>query len=142
MVDNLTSEQRTKNMKAIKSVSKLESIIAKELWRKGVRYRRNSKSLLGKPDISIKKYKIVIFIDSCFWHLCPIHGKIPASNSLFWEEKLNKNSQRDIEVNNHYKSINWNVKRVWEHDIKSDPQRVINEIYDFINDCKNTYKPL
>ena len=136
MVDNLTSEQRTKNMKAIKSVSKLESIIAKELWRKGVRYRRNSKSLLGKPDISIKKYKIVIFIDSCFWHLCPIHGKIPASNSLFWEEKLNKNSQRDIEVNNHYKSINWNVKRVWEHDIKSDPQRVINEIYDFIHNCK------
>jgi len=136
MVDNLTSEQRTKNMKAIKSVSKLESIIAKELWRKGVRYRRNSKSLLGKPDISIKKYKIVIFIDSCFWHLCPIHGKIPASNSLFWEEKLNKNSQRDTEVNNHYKSINWNVKRVWEHDIKSDPQRVINEIYDFIHNCK------
>jgi DNA mismatch endonuclease (patch repair protein) len=136
MVDNLTSEQRTKNMKAIKSVSKLESIIAKELWRKGVRYRRNSKSLLGKPDISIKKYKIVIFIDSCFWHLCPIHGKIPASNSLFWEEKLNKNSQRDIEVNNHYKSINWNVKRVWEHDIKSDPQRVTNEIYDFIHNCK------
>ena len=136
MVDNLTSEQRTKNMKAVKSVSKLESIIAKELWRKGVRYRRNSRSLLGKPDISIKKYKIVIFIDSCFWHLCPIHGKIPASNSLFWEEKLNKNSQRDIEVNNHYKSINWNVKRVWEHDIKSDPQRVINEIYDFIHNCK------
>lgn len=88
MVDNLTSEQRTKNMKAIKSVSKLESIIAKELWRKGVRYRRNSKSLLGKPDISIKKYKIVIFIDSCFWHLCPIHGKIPASNSLFLGRKI------------------------------------------------------
>jgi len=136
MVDNLTSEQRTKNMKAIKSVSKLESIIAKELWRKGVRYRKNSKSLLGKPDISIKKYKIVIFIDSCFWHLCPIHGKIPTSNRLFWEEKLNKNSQRDTEVNNYYQSINWNIKRVWEHDIKSDPQRIINEIYDFINNCK------
>jgi len=138
MVDNLTSEQRTKNMKSIKSVSKLESIIAKELWRKGVRYRRNTKSLFGKPDISIKKYKIVIFIDSCFWHMCPIHGKIPASNNVFWKKKLDMNVLRDVEVNTYYHNNNWNIKRVWEHDIKSDFQKVINDIYDFINDCKST----
>lgn len=136
MSDNLTPKQRTKNMRAIKSTSQLEDFVAKELWKKGVRYRRNSKRLFGKPDISIKKYKVAIFIDSCFWHLCPIHGKIPTSNRSFWEDKLNKNSLRDEKVNAYYQDLGWNIKRVWEHEIKSNPDQVICEIYEFINNSK------
>lgn len=98
MVDNLTQEQRRKNMQAIKSISKLEDIVSKELWKRGVRYRRKVKSLYGNPDIAIKKYKIVIFIDSCFWHQCPIHGNMPKSNLKYWNKKLKRNIERDNEV--------------------------------------------
>ncbi|MCP1531669.1 DNA mismatch endonuclease (patch repair protein) [Bacillus velezensis] len=75
MSDTHTKDQRRKNMQAIKSKSKLEDKVSSELWRRGLRFRRNVKSLFGKPDIAIKKFKIVIFIDSCFWHDCSFHGK-------------------------------------------------------------------
>lgn len=65
MPDTHTKEQRIKNMKAIKSQSTLENKVSKALWKKGYRFRKNTK-LFGKPDISIQKYKVVIFIDSCF----------------------------------------------------------------------------
>ena len=64
MADKITSEQRRKNMQAIKSHSKLEELVTKELWKKGVRYRRNSHELLGKPDVSIKKYRRLIAISN------------------------------------------------------------------------------
>ncbi|MES9779227.1 DNA mismatch endonuclease Vsr, partial [Bacillus velezensis] len=88
-----TIEQRRKTMRSIKSESKLEQRITSELWRRGLRFRRNVKSLFGKPDIAIKKYKIVIFIDSCFWHNCPKHGHIPKSNIQYWNEKLLRNNR-------------------------------------------------
>ena len=90
-----TTEERSKIMGSIKAVSKLENMVTEELWSRGYRIRRNVRSLKGTPDIAIKKYKLVIFIDSCFWHLCPVHGKIPKSNVEFWTEKLRRNQQRD-----------------------------------------------
>ncbi|PSL41268.1 T/G mismatch-specific endonuclease [Salsuginibacillus halophilus] len=99
MTDNLTPEQRTKNMKAITSVSKLEDAVCSELWRRGWRCRRNVKNLKGKPDIAVKKYKAAVFIDSCFWHVCPLHSNIPKTNREFWEAKLARNQERDREVN-------------------------------------------
>lgn len=130
-MDNLTKEQRKKNMRAIKSQSALENRVTKELWRKGYRFRKNT-NLFGKPDISIKKYKIVIFIDSCFWHCCPIHGNMPKSNKDYWEKKLERNKVRDIEVNQYYKDKGWNILRVWEHEIKENLLQTINLIEDFI----------
>lgn len=129
----MTTEQRRKNMQAIKSISKLESIVTKELWKKGYRFRRNSKDLFGKPDISIKKYKIVIFIDSCFWHQCPIHGNMPKTNVEFWKKKLSRNIERDKEVNQYYKEEGWNIKRVWEHEVKKNLNEVIEDIAKMIN---------
>jgi DNA mismatch endonuclease (patch repair protein) len=79
MGDVLNKEQHRKNMQAIKSQSQLENLVSKELWKKGLRFRKNAKDLFGKPDISIKKYKIVIFIDSCFWHCCNLHGNMPKT---------------------------------------------------------------
>jgi DNA mismatch endonuclease, patch repair protein len=131
MTDNLTKEQRIKNMRAIKSQSALENKVSKELWRLGLRFRKNAK-LFGKPDISIKKYKIVIFIDSCFWHCCPIHGNMPKSNRDYWEKKLERNKLRDIEVNKYYFDKGWNVLRVWEHEFKEDFNRALNKIASFI----------
>jgi DNA mismatch endonuclease, patch repair protein len=137
MADNLTKEQRKKNMKAIKSQSSLENRVTKELWRMGFRFRKNA-NLFGKPDISIKKYKIVIFIDSCFWHCCPIHGNMPKSNKEYWEKNLERNKMRDNKVNNYYKEKGWHILRVWEHNFKDSFNLTINQISDFIRE--NIYK--
>ena len=136
MSDILTKEQRSKNMRAIKSQSQLENKVTKALWNAGYRFRKNDKSLFGKPDISIKKYKTVIFIDSCFWHGCPLHGNMPKSNTEFWEKKLARNKERDKEVNAYYKELGWNCLRVWEHEFKQDFHQAVEKIKHFIDQAK------
>ncbi|WP_081656450.1 hypothetical protein [Brevibacillus thermoruber] len=69
MTDVLTIDQRRKNMQSIRSKeTKIEKKVARALWNHGVRYRKNVQNLLRKTDFAIKKYKVAIFIDSCFWH--------------------------------------------------------------------------
>ncbi|WP_113928809.1 very short patch repair endonuclease [Bacillus sp. P14.5] len=136
MTDNLTREQRTKNMKAIRSQSKLENRVSRELWQKGIRFRKNVKSLPGKPDIAIKKYKVVIFIDSCFWHVCPSHGNMPKSNQDYWLKKLKRNQERDKEINKYYLENNWELIRIWEHEFKKDYDLTIDKVVSFIKHAK------
>lgn len=140
-MDNLTKELRKKNMQAIKSKNtKMESIVCKELWRRGIRFRKNVKELPGKPDIAIKKYKIAIFLDSCFWHKCPLHFIRPKSNNAYWDNKIERNINRDKEVNNFYKQNGWHLLRVWEHQfkIKDTQQKALDEIVAFIEQfCRN-----
>ncbi|WP_066392260.1 very short patch repair endonuclease [Neobacillus mesonae] len=135
MADNLTKEQRTKNMKAIKSQSALENRVTKALWKMGFRFRKNAR-LIGKPDIAIKKDKIVIFIDSCFWHNCPLHGNMPKSNREYWEKKLERNKKRDIEVTKYYRDMGWNILRVWEHEFKENFDEATKQIANFITISK------
>lgn len=123
-------------MQSIRSKSMLENTVSRELWKKGIRFRKNDKTLFGKPDISIKKYKIVIFIDSCFWHYCKEHAIIPKSNTEFWVRKLESNAKRDKEVTEYYIRNNWHIKRVWEHDIKADLEAVVNDLLHFIEEVK------
>ncbi|MFE5324213.1 very short patch repair endonuclease [Paenibacillus sp. NPDC056579] len=124
-----TSTQNFHVMSSIKGKNtKLEQSISKAIWRKGFRFRKNVRSLYGKPDISIKKYKVVIFIDSCFWHGCRQHYKPPTKNLEYWSQKIERNIQRDKEVSNYYLENNWSLIRVWEHDIKIDHERIINQI--------------
>ena len=132
-MDKMSKETRSNIMKSIKSVSQLENIISRALWQRGYRFRRNAKTLLGKPDISIKKYKVVIFIDSCFWHFCPIHGRIPKSNTDYWNAKYKKNKNRDEKVTSFYKENGWNLLRVWEHEFKEDFNSTIESIAGFID---------
>ncbi|PAE96833.1 very short patch repair endonuclease [Shouchella clausii] len=133
---NKTKEQRRKTMQSIKSQSQLENRVSKALWHKGFRFRKNSKDLYGKPDISIKKYKLVIFVDSCFWHYCPLHGHRPKSNIKYWDNKLKKNKERDYKVNKYYSTRGWHVKRIWEHEIKHDFEKTIEETVEFILKAK------
>lgn len=123
-------------MQAIKSHSKLEEKVTKALWRHGVRFRKNVKSLPGKPDIAIKKYKLAIFIDSCFWHVCPTHGNMPKSNQDYWVKKLTRNQNRDQEINQYYNQKGWSLLRIWEHDFKIDFDLTIYKIITFILDAK------
>lgn len=137
MADRITPEVRSKNMSAIRGTrTKLEDKVTHELWKQGVRFRKNTLNLFGKPDIAIKKYKVVIFIDSCFWHSCEQHGHIPKSNIDYWSKKLSRNKHRDIAVTSHYTDRRWNILRIWEHEIKSDFSGTIARIIDFINYSK------
>jgi len=119
MVDIFTKDKRSQIMKAVKSKdSKLEIDFRKALWNQGFRYRKNVTGYFGKPDLVLKKYRTVIFIDSCFWHGCKKHGKLPTTRKKWWADKIEANRQRDKKVTRHYKAIKWNVIRLWEHDLK------------------------
>lgn len=141
MTDKITKEQRSRNMAAIRSISKIESIFSKALWSQGIRFRRNVKKLFGNPDIAIQKYKIVIFIDSCFWHACPYHFTRPKSNQDFWDNKIHRNIERDKEVTEYYKDKGWNIKRIWEHSIKNNFTETLNETVEFIKVIKEDGQP-
>jgi DNA mismatch endonuclease (patch repair protein) len=119
MVDKVSKEKRSEMMSRVKNKdTKLEILFRKELWKLGFRYSKNSTKYVGKPDLTLPKYKTVIFIDSCFWHGCKKHGSIPATNRDFWVTKLNRNKERDKEVSKFYKKQGWQVIRVWEHEFK------------------------
>lgn len=138
MSDNLNPLDRKKNMQAIRSTrTSLEDKVCNELWKRGYRFRRNVNGLFGKPDIAVKKYKLVIFIDSCYWHGCDIHGNVPKSNQEYWLKKLRRNKERDREVTKYYQSLGWSVLRVWEHELnKSSFEKTISEISSFIDKAK------
>ena len=134
MADNLTPEQRHKNMTHIKSTNtKIEKDITNALWNLGYRFRKNVKGLPGKPDIAIKKHKVVIFLDSCFWHKCPKHFKKPKSNLEYWEPKIKRNVERDAEINRYYQNKNWHILRIWEHEVKKDFDNTLAKISKFID---------
>ncbi|WP_172196690.1 very short patch repair endonuclease [Saccharibacillus qingshengii] len=139
MADRFSKEVRSKVMKSVRSKTKFEDRVFSELWRQGVRFRRNVNGLEGKPDLAIKKYKVVIFLDSCFWHVCPIHKSFPKSNEEFWVKKLQKNVERDKVVTEFYLKKGWNILRVWEHEIKTDFRGSIDQMIVFIDEAKKQY---
>lgn len=99
-MDRLTPEQRKENMRAVESKgSKIELLLAKELWSKGLRYRKNDKSIFGKPDFVFKSLKIALFCDSEFWHgkNWEERKKDFKSNQEFWIPKIERNIHRDKE---------------------------------------------
>lgn len=138
-MDKLRIDQRHKNMQAVKSSgSKIEQLLSRALWKKGYRYRKNDKSIFGKPDISIKKYKIAIFCDSEFWHGKDWNIKKTEikSNVSFWHKKIERNIERDIEVNNELFKNGWKVLRFWGNEIEKDLVTCIAKIELAINDAE------
>ena len=122
-MDNHTPEQRTKNMKAIKNKgSKIEVMLQKELWHRGLRYRKNAANVYGKPDIVFIGKKVAVFCDSEFFHGYDWENKRNEikSNRDFWFSKIERNIQRDIEVTEKLKSEGWTVIRFWGKDIKNN----------------------
>lgn len=117
MADNRTKEQRSYNMKQIRAYdTKPELAVRKYLHSAGFRYRLYDRKMPGKPDLVLPKYKVVIFINGCFWHghkNCK-YAKIPVSNSNFWICKIEKNKERDKRNNNLLKKQGWSVFVIWE----------------------------
>lgn len=121
-MDNHTKEIRSYNMSRIRSTnSKPEEIVRKYLFSKGLRYRKNVKTLPGKPDIVLPKYKTIVFVNGCFWHAhhCK-YFKMPKSNTEYWNEKIIKNIQRDEKTQKKLFEMGWNVIVVWECELKKN----------------------
>ena len=139
-MDKLSREQRRKNMQTIKNKgSKIETILAKALWNKGYRYRKNNKTVFGKPDLTFKKYKIAIFVDGEFWHgkNWQIRKEDHKSNRDFWWKKIQRNIERDKQVNIKLKTENWIVLRFWGDDIKKNLSYCLDVIEENIKNTAN-----
>ena len=122
-MDRHTPEQRRKNMQAIKSKdSKIELKLRKELWHRGLRYRKNSKNVIGQPDIVFVRKKIAVFCDGEFWHGYDWENRKRniKSNQDFWITKIEKNMARDERINKQLKSDGWIVIRFWGNQILKD----------------------
>lgn len=134
-MDNHTKQQRSYNMSRIKSKnSKPEAVVRRFLFSKGFRYRKNVKKLPGCPDIVLKKYKTIIFINGCFWHKhdC-LEFVLPKSNNEYWLNKVNRNKERDEENINKLKILGWKVITIWECQlnkkiIKDNLNSLVNKI--------------
>lgn len=113
-----------------KKDTSIELLFRKALWRSGVRYRKNCKDILGTPDVAIKKYKLAVFCDGDFWHGKEYHGV--KNHKKFWDEKIKRNQERDLEYTIRLRDEGWTVLRFWESDIRTDvvgcKDKVINEI--------------
>lgn len=130
-MDNLTPLQRTKNMRAIKSTgTKAEIHIAKALWHLGYRYRKNDRTVFGKPDLTFKKSKIAVFVDSEFFHGkdWPICKTKIKSNQEYWYKKIERNIARDNEVNKYLTLTGWTVIRFWSKEIYTNLEECLQKI--------------
>ena len=147
-MDVLTPDQRRKNMRRIKGAdTKPELALRKLLWHKGYRYRKNFKGLPGKPDIVLTKYKICIFVDSEFFHGKGFEGEYKSrkysslreqlehsNNSQFWLDKIQRNMERDREVEAELKGLGWTVIRLWSLDVLKNPEQSLQTIEEAIID--------
>lgn len=117
MADNLTAEQRKRNMTAIKSRhTKPEIIVRSIIHCLGFRFRLHNKKLVGKPDIVLSKHKKIILVHGCFWHMhdCKRGNVTPKTNVEYWQKKRFRNVERDRENLRIYKNEGFKVLVVWE----------------------------
>lgn len=139
----MTPEERSRCMAAVKGKNtKPEMIVRKYLFSRGLRYRVNNRKLPGSPDIVLKKYKTVVFIDGCFWHgheNCK-YFRLPKSNVDFWRHKIAMNIARDYANNVDLRLAGWRVIRVWECVIRTKAKReeTLNRLYTSITGTQNT----
>lgn len=130
-MDKLTKEQRRNNMQSVKSKgSKIEQKLAKALWKKGYKYRKNNKTVFGKPDFTFKGLKIAIFCDSEFWHGKDWKTKKHEhkSNIKFWYQKIERNIERDKEVNEELLKNGWKVLRFWGEEIEKHLDKCVDKV--------------
>lgn len=134
-----TKEQISYNMSRVKNKdSKIELMLRHALWARGIRYRKNSKDILGHPDIVWKTKKVAVFIDGEFWHgyNWEERKKDIKSNCDFWISKIERNIQRDRDVTTRLKSDGWIVLRFWGNEVKKQTDKCVEEIVGAIDNGK------
>ena len=140
-MDRITKEQRSKIMAAIHSTATKDEVrLAKALWHLGYRYRKNNRTVFGTPDLTFKKPKIAIFVDSEFFH-----GKDWESqkdrvktNTEYWQQKIERNKQRDREVNETLTQNGWAVLRFWSEEIEKDLDKCVAIIVTAMENTKSS----
>lgn len=120
MADRVASNQRSANMQAVRSRdTALELFVRKRLFSAGFRYRLHCKSLSGSPDIVLPRFRVVVFVNGCFWHGHSCRkGKRPATNEAFWNTKISKNIARDCENYACLAAGGWNVEVIWQCELQ------------------------
>ena len=129
-MDNLTPEQRKINMQHIRSKGTLpEKIIMSELKKAKIYFATYVNNIVGKPDIVFRRKKIAVFIDSDFWHKHPTRFVPPKTNTTYWDNKINRNQERDKEVSKELRKNGWRGIRIWEYDIKESLTKCVSKIF-------------
>lgn len=129
MADVFSSHKRSEIMSRVKGRGNAatEMRLISVLRQHRITGWRRQYPLFGKPDFVFPKQRLVVFVDGCFWHNCPIHGSMPTSNIVFWQNKLQRNSKRDHQVNLRLRKDGWRILRVWQHEL-SEPLKVAKRI--------------
>lgn len=140
MADKMTKEQRRRCMASIKGKdTKPEMLVRRYLHSRGYRYRFNVRRLPGTPDIVLRKYRTVIFINGCFWHGhedCR-YFVLPKSNTQYWQQKIERNIQRDMEKHIQLRLLGWHTIIIWgcelmpknRHTTLQALEQTLNKIY-------------
>lgn len=116
-----------------------ERLLRSALWKTGIKgYRKHLRHLPGCPDITFPRYRIAIFVQGCFWHLCPkCNIPIPKTNTLYWKEKLRRNKERDRRIFKKLKKAGWMPISIWECEVSDSVKRCISKICQIINQNSN-----
>ena len=142
MADVHSKEKRSYNMSKIRNKdTKMEILVRKYLFSRGLRYRKNDKRYPGRPDMVFPKYKTIVFTNSCFWHShegCP-YFIMPKSKLEYWQPKLEGNKQRDAKNINKLQGDGWHVVVVWECELKKTmrDERLEKLYYEITRNCKH-----
>lgn len=121
MTDIFSKRKRSQIMSRIRSSGSKPEVVLRALVRRssgGLSLRYNYSGLPGSPDVVVFSLGLAIFMEGCFWHGCPEHGRVPKSNVKFWEAKLSRNRRRDARNRRQLRELGWTVWRIWEHDLK------------------------
>jgi len=131
MADRISSVARSKNMAAVRAKNTTPEIyVRKALFKAGCRYRLHYKTLPGSPDIVLPKFRLVVFVNGCFWHghKCLRGLNRPASNKAFWNQKLDSNIIRDQRNRKELRRSGWKVRTIWTCSLEQGCRNLLNEL--------------
>jgi DNA mismatch endonuclease (patch repair protein) len=108
--------------------TKPELALRRELHARGLRFRIHA-ALPGRPDVVLTRARIAVFVDGCFWHVCPTHGVAPKNNGPWWRAKLDANVARDRRKDAELEALDWAVIHVWEHEPPAAAAQLIEDLW-------------
>lgn len=141
MADTLTPSQRHSVMSKNRprGTRSTERALRARLAADGIRgWRMHASDIIGHPDFVFHRERLILFVDGCFWHKCPKHRTIPATNHEFWQAKIDRNAARDRNVGKALRKEGWHVLRIWEHDMRSRPTEVVARVRRALRDTLKT----
>jgi DNA mismatch endonuclease (patch repair protein) len=134
-MDDLSKEDRRKNMQNIRSKNTIpELLVMNELKRRKIYFAKHVDKIFGKPDIVFRRKKVLIFIDSDFWHYNPKLFIMPKTNVKYWKKKIMGNYERDKKVNRKLRKDGWIVFRFWESNIKKNVSKIVDKIQKYLEE--------